>query len=89
MFTDKDIANVILESSKHHITDLTKATMESSGQLRQTLMQMRNQCEQDQTAFAQYAIQQNWYLPASPSDRQETQQIANFFQSSLMQPSLR
>lgn len=89
MFTDKDIANAVLESSKHHISDLTRAATESSGQLRQTLMQMRNQCEQDQAAFAQYAIQQNWYMPASPCDQQEKQQIANFFQSSLMQPSLR
>lgn len=88
MFDDKAMANAVLDGSKHHIEDLTKAAMECSGNLRQTLLQMRNQCEQDQAALGQYAIYHQWYLPAAPANPSETQSVANFFQSSN-EPMLR
>ena len=79
---DRAIANSILENYKHQVEDLTKAAMESSGNLRQTLLQMRNQCEQDQSALGQYAIYHQWYLPAAPANPSEINSVASFFKSS-------
>jgi spore coat protein CotF len=84
MFSDKDIANAVLEMSKHEIVDLTKAAMESSGALKQTLVQMRNQCEQSQDQLAQYAIAKGWYLPAQAAEHSDVQQVAGFYQQTLM-----
>ena len=85
---DKDIANSVLEMTKHQVTDFTKSALESSGSLRHTLMSMRNQCEQDQAALAQYAIHNNWYLPAAPADQSEVQRTAGFFQNAMMNPTM-
>lgn len=88
MFDDKAIANIVLENAKHQVEDLTKAAMECSGNLRQTLLQMRNQCEQDQAALGQYAIYHQWYLPAAPANPAEVQSVGAFFKSSV-EPMLR
>lgn len=89
MLSDKDIANSVLEMAKHQVQDFTTAAVESSGQLRQTLIQMRNQSEQDQAQLAQYAIQNNWYIPAGPVDRNEVQRVANFYRNAVMEPAMR
>lgn len=87
--TDKDIANTVLEATKHSIEDLTKASLESSGNLKQTLVQMRNQCEQSQEHLAQLAIQKGWYQPAAPANQQDVQTVANFLTSGMREPALR
>lgn len=89
MLNDKDIANEVLEMFKHSVEDLTRAASESSGNLRQSLLQMRNQCEQDQSALGQYAIHQQWYLPAAPANPVEVQNVANFFRASVNEPMFR
>ena len=89
MLNEKDIANIVLESTKHSIEDLTKASLESSGNLKQTLIQMRNQCEQSQERLAQLAIQKGWYMPAAPANQQDIQTVANFLTSGMREPALR
>ncbi len=89
MLNDKDIANLVLETSKHTIEDLTKAAMECSGNLRQTLLQMRNQCEQNQERLGQLSIQKGWYQPAAPASYQDIQSVAQFHNAAQKQPAMR
>lgn len=89
MMNDKDIANMVLDLAKHEVEDFTTAAMESSGNLRLTLVQIRNQCEQDQASLAQYAIQNNWYLPAKSADGNEVQSVFNFYRNNAMAPTFR
>lgn len=89
MVNDKEIANIVLEATKHSIEDLTKAGLESSGNLKQTLVQMRNQCEQSQERLAQLAIQKGWYQPAAPANQQDIQTVTNFLASGIKEPALR
>lgn len=89
MLNDKDIANIVLDATKHSIEDLTKAGLESSGNLKQTLIQMRNQCEQSQDRLAQLAMQKGWYKPAAPANPQDVQAVASFLGSGLTEPAIR
>lgn len=89
MLNDKDMANIALELSKHQIQDFTKAATESSGNLRQTLVQMRNHCEQMQEQLAQIAMAKGWYQPAAPAAPQDVQSVANFFQTAVKTPAIR
>jgi len=76
---DKDIANDILESSKHGISDLTKVGLECSNQrLRQTLRQMRDQDEKSHEKFTQMAVQNQWYLPSSKAEHAECRRVEQF-----------
>lgn len=89
MLNDRDIANSALEMSKHTIEDLTKAGLECSGNLKQTLLQMRNQCEQSQDRLAQLSMAKGWYRPAPPAAPQDIQAVAGFFQAAVKEPTLR
>jgi len=83
VLNDRDIALFVLDHSKHGIEDLTKANMECSGNLKQTLTQMRNQCEQSQAQLSQMAIQKQWYQPAAPANPQDIQSVAQFYQAGM------
>ena len=89
MLNDRDIANLALINVKRSIMDLTRAGMESSGNLRQTLIQMRNDCEQLQDRLGQLAIGKGWYMPATPAGQSEKQQIVDFFRSAANEPAMR
>lgn len=89
MLTDKDLANLALETIKHSVEDLTKAAMESSGNLRQTFLQLRNQCEQSQERLAQLATAKGWYMPAAQANPQDIQNVAQFYQAGLKEPAIR
>lgn len=89
MLTDRDIVNLVLESKKHEAEDLTKAALESSGALRQTLLQMRAQCETAQEQLAQFSIQKGWYQPAAPAAPQDVQSVAQFYNAAEKQPAMR
>ena len=80
MISDREAVLDYLEMTKHGAPELTKAAMECSNQsLRQTFLQMRNECEQSQQQAAQIAMQFNWYLPAGQADQQEIQRIRSFY----------
>lgn len=76
MLNDKDFANLTLEMTKHQVEDFTKAALETSGNLRQAFLQIRNQCEQSQERLAQLAIARGWYKPAATASAQEVQAVA-------------
>ncbi len=63
--------------------------MESTGHLKQALIQMRNQCEQSQDRLGQMAIAKGWYLPAAEANHQDVQTVANFHNAPVSQPTLR
>jgi len=76
MLNDKDYANLTLEMTKHQVEDFTRAALEASGNLRQALLQIRNQCEQTQERLAQLAVARGWYKPAAPASPQDIQSVA-------------
>jgi hypothetical protein len=49
-------------------------------QLRDTLVQIRNACEQKQWEVYQAAKQRNYYTPASQADQNDIQQVKQQFQ---------
>ncbi|MFZ5641174.1 MAG: spore coat protein [Bacillota bacterium] len=84
MLQDKQMAIDCLEMKKHGAVELTKAAAECSNtQLRQTLMQMRNSCEQAQQEIAQIATTKGWYLPAGNADQQEISRVKGFYQNEV------
>ncbi len=78
---DKDMVNDILEGVKGSLTDYARAISETSNpQLRQTLAQVRNECEMFQYQLAQTAMKKGWYAPAQPASSQEISQVRSTFQ---------
>ncbi len=73
-----------LEMKKHGCVEFTKAASECSNtQLRQTLMQLRNSCEQAQQEIGQIASSKGWYLPADNADQQEISKVRSFYQNEI------
>lgn len=82
MLKDKDMASDCLDMLKHSCSELTKAALETSTpQLRSTLIQMRNSCEQTQQQFSQVLTQNNWYLPSSKAEQSDISRVKGFYQS--------
>jgi Coat F domain. len=78
-----------LEIAKTGAVDLTKAATETSNPaLRQTLLQMRNGCEQAQQQIGQIAQSKRFYIPAPPAQQQDVAAISNFLQQSINQSTL-
>lgn len=89
MYTDREMALDTLEVIKTGSVDFTKAATEASNPaLRQTILQMRNQCEQSQQLIGQYAQSKNYYLPAPPAPHQDIATIAQFLEVSIAQPTM-
>lgn len=83
MIGENIIAFDCLESEKHSVVDLTDATLETENKnLRQSLLQMRNQAEQDQREIYHIAEQNGWYLAAAKANPQEISRLNNFLQQS-------
>lgn len=60
--TDKDIARSLITESKHDITSLSKAALESTNpQLRNILTKQLNSCMTDHFKLSDLAIEKNWY----------------------------
>lgn len=84
MLQDKQLALEFLMDSKTNIVELTKAALESSNsQLKQTLVQMRNQAEQTHEEIYQIAERTGAYISAAPADHKHVQRIAQFFQQNM------
>lgn len=83
MIGENVIAFDCLESEKHSVVDLTDAALETSNQnLRQSLIRMRNQAEQDQKEIYHIAEQNGWYLSATKANPQAVSRLNNFLQQS-------
>lgn len=73
---EKDLVNDALNQLKSSLTNYATAISECDNQqLRQTLQQIRNNCEKDQYDLFQMAKSRNYYKPASPAQHQELQKL--------------
>ncbi|MBE3583992.1 MAG: spore coat protein [Limnochordaceae bacterium] len=84
---DKDFASDILGSVKMHVDMFTKAAQEASTpQLRQALINLRNQCEQTQWQLFELARNNNWYQVPKQASADEVQKVASMAQQA--QPAM-
>lgn len=84
MWQEKYMAIDCLEMKKHGCVEFTKAASECSNtQLRQTLIQMRNSCEQAQQEIGQISSGKGWYLPADNADQQQISKVKSFYQNEV------
>lgn len=89
MYTDREMTLDVLDLAKMSAVEFTKAATEASNpDIRQTLLQIRSQCEQAQQLIAQYAQSKNYYLPAPPADQGDISNVAQFLQQSMTQPTV-
>lgn len=78
---EKEIVNDIVTMLKGSLNSYTTMISEaSSEELRQTLLQLRNSCEESQKQFAGIAMQKGYYQPAPPASPEDIQQVKNQFQ---------
>lgn len=84
MIQDKQIARDFLMDSKASIIELTRAALEaSSPQLKQILIQMRNQAEQSHEEIYHIAEKTGGYLPAALADHNHVNRAAQFIQQNM------
>ncbi|HEX3046705.1 MAG TPA: spore coat protein [Bacillota bacterium] len=89
MYTDREMTLDALEVIKTGSVAFTQAATEvSNPNLRQTILQMRNQCEQVQQQLGQLAQSNNYYMPAPPAPTQDIAKITQFLVQSVHQPSM-
>lgn len=82
MFQDKEMVSDYLAGLNASLTGYAHMISESNNsELRQTLIQMRNQDESRQRTLYSYALQKGYYQPAAPASDQVIQQL----KSQLMQ----
>ncbi|MED4354295.1 spore coat protein [Schinkia azotoformans] len=82
MFQDKEMVSDYLAGLNASLTGYAHMISESNNsELRQTLIQMRNQDESRQRTLYSYALQKGYYKPAAPASDQVVQQL----KSQLMQ----
>ncbi len=76
MFQDKDMVNDYLEGLNASLTGYAGYINESANsELRQTLIQLRNQDEARQRTLYNYALQKGYYKPAAPASPEIVQQF--------------
>lgn len=86
MYTEREITLDLLEASKTGSVQFTTAATETSvPALRQSILQMRNQCEQSQQRVSQYAQSKNYYMPAPPAPQQDVATITQFLEQTVAQ----
>ncbi len=75
---EKEIVNDIVTMLKGSLNTYTTMISEaSSEELRQTLLQLRNSCEESQKQFANIAMQKGYYQAAPPASQEDIQQVKN------------
>lgn len=75
MLQEKDMVNDYLSGLNASLTGYATHISESNNpQLRQTLIQLRNQDENRQRALYEYALQKGYYQTAAPATQQVIQQ---------------
>ncbi|PGM55043.1 spore coat protein [Bacillus sp. AFS053548] len=76
MFQDKEMVNDYLEGLNASLTGYAGYINESANsELRQTLIQLRNQDEARQRTLYNYALQKGYYKPAAPASPEIVQQF--------------
>lgn len=84
MITERDMVMDALAAVKHEIVDLTIAAEECSSQnVRQAMLNFRNQAEQTQMQLSQLAAQKGWYIPSPQVDDNIVQQVKSRLQQSV------
>ncbi len=87
MYADREMTLDLLEAAKTGTVAFTHAATETGNPaLRQTILQIRNQCEQSQQIIGQYAQSKNYYVPAPPAPEQDITTITQFLEQSVSQP---
>lgn len=77
---DKDMVNDALSMLNSSITGYANVISQTNNpQLRQTIQQIRNNCEQGQYELYKIAEQKGFYKPASQARQDEIQQVKNTF----------
>ncbi|RLL43671.1 spore coat protein [Oceanobacillus piezotolerans] len=75
MLQEKDMVNDYLAGLKASLTGYANYISEANNpQLRQTLIQLRDQDENRQKTLYDYALQHGYYQPAAPASQQVIQQ---------------
>ncbi|MBO9130831.1 spore coat protein [Bacillus sp. 165] len=73
---DKDMVNDYLAGLNASLTGYANyITQSDNEQLRQALIQIRNQCESKQRNVYEYALQKGYYKPAAPADPNVAEQL--------------
>ncbi|MBE3576079.1 MAG: spore coat protein [Limnochordales bacterium] len=81
---DKDIASDMLNTVKMGIQSFTQASIEAANpQLRQLLVNLRNQCEQTQWQLFELARTNNWYHVPPAADPQYVQRLAQTYREGI------
>ena len=76
MLQDKDMVNDYLAGLNASLTGYAGYISESNNaELRQTLIQLRNQDESRQRTVYSYALQKGYYQPAAPAAQEVVQQV--------------
>ena len=86
MYTEREMTLDLLKATKSGAVSFTTAATETSApELRQAILQMRNQCEQSQQMIGQYAQSKNYYMPAPPAPNQDVSTVTQFLMQSVAQ----
>ncbi|MGE7625499.1 spore coat protein [Viridibacillus sp. NPDC096237] len=81
MFQDKEMVNDYLAGLNASLTGYANKIAQTNNlELRQTLIQMRNQDESRQRTVYSYALQKGHYKPAAPA----SQEVITQFKTQLM-----
>ena len=77
---EKYMVNDVLSTLKSSITNYASVISEASNpQFRQTIQQIRNNCETFQYDLYKIAEQKGYYQPAQPASQNDIQQIRSQF----------
>ena len=84
MFQDKEMVNDYLAGLNASLTGYAGIIAQTNNtDLRQTLIQLRNQDESRQRTLYSYALQKDYYKPAAPASAEVVQQLRNNFMSEM------
>lgn len=86
MFQDKEMVNDYLAGLNASLTGYANIIAQTNNpELRQTLIQMRNQDESRQRTLYSYALQKGHYQPAAPASEEVVQQLRTQLMSEQQQ----
>ena len=84
MFQDKEMVNDYLAGLNASLTGYANIISQTNNaDLRQTLIQLRNQDESRQRTLYSYALQKGFYKPAAPASAEVVQQLRNNLMSEM------
>ncbi|MBC8586917.1 spore coat protein [Paratissierella segnis] len=85
---DRDMVYDILTGTKSSINSYTHAIMETSNQqLRNSLIQLRDEAEQMQYQISQMASQKGWYTPAPQANQNDVDTIKSTLSAAVSSTS--